>query len=84
MQASSLFRNRRKGRLASARNVRIEKLQVRSFSFWGVNMVEVGPYDEESNVKAAANCLKESDVLFVSSGAGMGVDSGLGTFRGRN
>lgn len=34
--------------------------------------------------KAAANAIRDADAILVTTGAGMGVDSGLGTFRGRN
>jgi len=39
---------------------------------------------EETPLTDAAQALKEADALLITSGAGMGVDSGLGTFRGRN
>jgi len=35
-------------------------------------------------LKQAANAIKLADGIFIGSGAGMGVSSGLGTFRGRN
>eukprot|EP00039_Didymoeca_costata_P024470 m.10363 g.10363 ORF g.10363 m.10363 type:complete len:345 (+) comp4249_c0_seq1:169-1203(+) len=35
-------------------------------------------------LQRAARAIKESDALVILSGAGMGVDAGLGTFRGRN
>eukprot|EP01124_Arcella_intermedia_P031539 TRINITY_DN7138_c0_g1_i1.p1 TRINITY_DN7138_c0_g1~~TRINITY_DN7138_c0_g1_i1.p1 ORF type:complete len:283 (+),score=55.32 TRINITY_DN7138_c0_g1_i1:24-872(+) len=35
-------------------------------------------------VEKAAKYLKEADAILIGTGAGMGVDSGLGTFRGRN
>lgn len=36
------------------------------------------------SILAAAECIKNADALLICTGAGMGVDSGLGTFRGRN
>lgn len=38
----------------------------------------------EESVKQAARAIMEADALLIGTGAGMGVDSGLGTFRGRN
>ena len=34
-------------------------------------------------VKYAAQCIRESDALLITAGAGMGHDSGLPTFRGK-
>lgn len=39
---------------------------------------------EEAALAAAANLISRADAILVCTGAGMGVDSGLGTFRGRN
>lgn len=41
---------------------------------------------EKSNetIKRAANLIKSADFLIFTNGAGLGVDSGLSTFRGRN
>ena len=36
----------------------------------------------ERNLNRAAQVIKESRVLFITAGAGMGVDSGLPDFRG--
>ena len=35
-------------------------------------------------ISAAAAVIRNADAILVTTGAGMGVDSGLGTFRGRN
>ena len=35
-------------------------------------------------ISAAAAVIRNADAIIVTTGAGMGVDSGLGTFRGRN
>eukprot|EP00933_Yihiella_yeosuensis_P079931 TRINITY_DN93349_c0_g1_i1.p1 TRINITY_DN93349_c0_g1~~TRINITY_DN93349_c0_g1_i1.p1 ORF type:complete len:351 (-),score=37.33 TRINITY_DN93349_c0_g1_i1:108-1160(-) len=40
--------------------------------------------DIAANINKAANVLLKADALLICTGAGMGVDSGLGTFRGRN
>jgi len=37
-----------------------------------------------SLLKRAAQVVRNADALLITTGAGMGVDSGLGTFRGRN
>ena len=39
--------------------------------------------DERALARAAA-AIRDCDALLICTGAGMGVDSGLGTFRGRN
>lgn len=39
---------------------------------------------ERADLVAAAAAISEADALVIGTGAGMGVDSGLGTFRGRN
>ncbi|WP_320042880.1 Sir2 family NAD-dependent protein deacetylase [uncultured Desulfobacter sp.] len=38
----------------------------------------------EENIKLAAEVVKNADALFITSGAGMGVDSGLPDFRGNS
>ena len=43
---------------------------------------EEGPL--ASAVEDAARAIAEADAMVIGTGAGMGVDSGLGTFRGRN
>ncbi len=40
--------------------------------------------EEEDVFKKAARLLKEADAIILTNGAGLGVDSGLGTFRGRH
>ena len=44
------------------------------------------PQDQaaQEQIEAAAALIRECDALLVCTGAGMGVDSGLGTFRGKN
>eukprot|EP01006_Ploeotia_vitrea_P008356 TRINITY_DN19813_c0_g1_i1.p1 TRINITY_DN19813_c0_g1~~TRINITY_DN19813_c0_g1_i1.p1 ORF type:complete len:300 (+),score=17.86 TRINITY_DN19813_c0_g1_i1:21-920(+) len=39
---------------------------------------------QEQQVKQVAQLIAEADALMINTGAGMGVDSGLGTFRGRH
>ena len=41
------------------------------------------PAPSQTALRAAAAAIRQSDALLICSGAGMGVDSGLGTFRGR-
>jgi len=38
----------------------------------------------DAAIRAAAEALQNADALLICTGAGMGVDSGLGTFRGKN
>jgi NAD-dependent SIR2 family protein deacetylase len=38
----------------------------------------------EDNLRRAATLIKAADAIFLTNGAGLGVDSGLGTFRGRH
>merc|ERR1719310_2375533 len=40
--------------------------------------------DVLASLQCAAQALRKADALLICTGAGMGVDSGLGTFRGRN
>ena len=39
---------------------------------------------DSSKIQAAARLLSEANIIVLACGAGMGVDSGLGTFRGLN
>lgn len=38
---------------------------------------------QQESIKEAAKVIQEADALLISTGAGFGVDSGLGTYRGR-
>lgn len=40
--------------------------------------------DIDENIKLAAKAIKEADALFITAGAGIGVDSGLPDFRGNS
>ena len=37
---------------------------------------------DTENLRLAAKFIKDADAILITSGAGMGVDSGFGTFRG--
>lgn len=39
--------------------------------------------NNETNLRLAAEAIKQADTLLVTAGAGMGVDSGLPDFRGQ-
>ena len=40
--------------------------------------------DLQEDIAQAAKLIKEANALLINTGAGMGVSSGLGTFRGKN
>ncbi len=40
--------------------------------------------ESDTSIKRAAKLIKDADALIFTNGAGLGVDSGLATFRGRN